>query len=231
MKRRPPERHGTELSLSPAMEDYLKSIFRLLEKQDRVSTQSLAEKLQVAPASVTSMVKRLAELGLLTHERYRGVDLTEHGRRVAQEMIRHHRLLELYLTQALGFDHSEVHAEAERLEHFISEQFEDRIDELLGRPTCDPHGKPIPKRPGQTICRQTRDLTQMELYSPLRVTEAPRELSHIGLSKGAQMVVLGRPMGAKVHVRVALEEHLIEPAMCEHIKVQRVDPSELPSGD
>ncbi len=230
MKRRPPERNDTKLSLSPAMEDYLKSIFRLLEQQNRVSTQALAEKLQVAPASVTSMIKRLAELGLLTHERYRGVDLTEHGRRVAQEMIRHHRLLELYLTQALGFDHSEVHAEAERLEHFISEQFEDRIDEMLGRPTCDPHGKPIPKRPGQQICGKPRNLTQMELYSPLHVTEAPAELSHIGLTKGARVVVLGRPMGAKVHVRVALEEHLLEPAVCERVKVQRVETAGHPGG-
>ena len=134
MKRPPPARNDTELALSQAMEDYLKSIFRLQERHQRVTTQALAERLSVAPASVTSMVKRLAERGLLTHERYYGVELTDSGKRVAQEMIRHHRLLELYLTQALGFDEDQVHAEAERLEHFISEQLEERIE--IGRASC-----------------------------------------------------------------------------------------------
>lgn len=118
------------------------------------------------PPRLPAWSKRLAERGLLTHERYRGVELTEAGRRVAQEMIRHHRLLELYLTQALGFDEDQVHAEAERLEHFISEQFEDRIDQILGRPTCDPHGLPIPSRPGQAPISPEGQLTCMELFQP-----------------------------------------------------------------
>lgn len=221
MKRPPPARNDTELSLSPAMEDYLKSIFRLEERQQRVTTQALAERLDVAPASVTSMVKRLAERGLLTHERYRGVELTEAGRRVAQEMIRHHRLLELYLTQALGFDEDQVHAEAERLEHFISEQFEDRIDQILGRPTCDPHGSPIPSRPGQAPVSLEGQLTSMELFQPGRVLKAPACVREIGLVPGARVTVLGKPQGAKVHLRVEKEEHLVESARCQEIIVKR----------
>jgi DtxR family Mn-dependent transcriptional regulator len=203
------------------MEDYLKSIFRLQERDQRVTTQALAECLSVAPASVTSMVKRLAERGLLTHERYRGVGLTESGRRVAQEMIRHHRLLELYLTQALGFDHDQVHAEAERLEHFISEQLEDRIDQILGRPTCDPHGSPIPSRPGQAPAAPHCMLTAMELFLPLTVIESPPDLHDIGLVPGVRTVVLGKPQGAKIHLRVAGQEHLVDPALCAQVIARR----------
>ena len=203
------------------MEDYLKSIFRLEERQQRVTTQALAERLEVAPASVTSMVKRLAERGLLSHERYHGVELTESGRRVAQEMIRHHRLLELYLTQALGFDQDQVHAEAERLEHFISEQFEDRIDQILGRPTCDPHGSPIPSRPGQAPVGTEGELACLELFQPGRVLKAPACLQAIGMVPGARVTVLGKPQGAKVHLRLETEELLLEVARCREVLVKR----------
>lgn len=203
------------------MEDYLKSIYRLEERHQRVTTQALAERLDVAPASVTSMVKRLAERGLLTHERYRGVELTEAGRLVAQEMIRHHRLLELYLTQTLGFARDQVHAEAERLEHFISEQFEDRIDQILGRPTCDPHGSPIPSRPGQAPVGLEGELTSMELFQSGWVLQAPPCLKEIGLIPGARVTVLGKPQGAKVHLRVEAEEYLVESARCQEIIVKR----------
>jgi DtxR family Mn-dependent transcriptional regulator len=196
------------------MEDYLKSIFRLQERDQRVTTQALAERLQVAPASVTSMVKRLAERGLLTYERYRGVELTESGRRVAQEMIRHHRLLELYLTHALGFDENQVHAEAERLEHFISEQLEDRIDRFLGRPTCDPHGSPIPSRPGQEPAEIERSLLEMELFRDLEVVSAPN------LEPGQSLMVLGKPPGAKVHVRLDGQELLWDPDYCASVRVR-----------
>lgn len=141
-----PRRHGydPQRPLSPAMEDYLKAILALDHEGHRASTQSLAETLEVAPASVTGMLKRLAEADLVAYTPYQGVALTAAGRRVAAEIVRHHRLLELYLTQALGFAWDEVHAEAERLEHFISEEFEDRIDAALGFPSHDPHGDPIP---------------------------------------------------------------------------------------
>jgi DtxR family Mn-dependent transcriptional regulator len=134
------------VDLTESQEDYLKQIFLLGEQRDSVSTQSIAECLDVRPASVTGMIQRLAQLGLVEHQRYRGVRLTERGRRVALEIVRHHRLLETYLAQALGYGWDEVHDEAERLEHVISERFEERIAEALGHPTHDPHGHPIPDR-------------------------------------------------------------------------------------
>ena len=132
------------LELSESQEDYLKQIFLLGDDGDRVSTQALARRLRVKPASVTEMVGRLAQLGLVEHAPYRGVRLTDGGRRVALEMLRHHRLLETFLVEALGYRWDQVHEEAERLEHVISERFEERIAEAMGHPTHDPHGDPIP---------------------------------------------------------------------------------------
>jgi DtxR family Mn-dependent transcriptional regulator len=134
----------SRLELSESQEDYLKQIFLLGGDGDRVSTQALARRLRVKPASVTEMVGRLAQLGLVVHEPYRGVRLTDGGRRVALEMLRHHRLLETFLVEALGYKWDQVHEEAERLEHVISERFEERIAEAMGHPTHDPHGDPIP---------------------------------------------------------------------------------------
>lgn len=134
--------------ISPAAEDYLKTIFKMGEGAP-VSTNDLAEELGVAAPSVTGMVKRLASLGLVEHRAYRGVTLTESGRTVALEVIRHHRLLERYLREVVGLDWAEIHEEAEILEHHISEAFEARIDALLGFPTHDPHGDPIPTLEGE----------------------------------------------------------------------------------
>jgi DtxR family Mn-dependent transcriptional regulator len=136
--------HRDQLELTEAQEDYVKQIFLLAEGGGTVTTQALAERLGVRPASVTGMVQRLAQLGLVDHERYRGARLTETGLRVALEILRHHRLLETYLAQVLGYGWDEVHEEAERLEHVISERFEARIADALGHPTRDPHGDPIP---------------------------------------------------------------------------------------
>lgn len=130
--------------LSEAQEDYLKQILRLTEFDEPVSTQALAHKLDVKPASVTGMVKKLAELSLVDYRPYRGIELTEAGRKIALEVQRHHRLLELYLADMLNYTWDEIHDEAERLEHVISEKFEARIAEKLGDPTHDPHGDPIP---------------------------------------------------------------------------------------
>lgn len=128
---------------SEAVQDYLKAIWKL-EHRGRATTSALAAELSVTPASATAMVKKLAGLGLVEHERYRGMRLTASGERIALEVVRHHRLLELYLMEALGLGWDEVHAEAERLEHHLSEQLEARIDAVLGHPTHDPHGDPIP---------------------------------------------------------------------------------------
>lgn len=130
--------------LSESQEDYLKRIYLLSEQGGAVSTQSLADHLEVKPASVTGMIKKLASLNLIEYEPYRGVMLTPAGQRVALEVLRHHRLIELYLSQVLGYSWDEIHEEAERLEHHISEKFEARIAEKLGHPTHDPHGDPIP---------------------------------------------------------------------------------------
>lgn len=127
-----------------AVEDYLKTIYDLARVEDAVTTSALAERLGVRPASVSGMVKKLAEMNLVTHTPYRGVGLTEAGRRIALEVIRHHRLVERYLHDALGVPWDRVHAEAEQIEHVLSEDLEARMDAALGHPTTDPHGAPIP---------------------------------------------------------------------------------------
>lgn len=130
--------------LSRAQEDYLKQIFLLAEIEETVTTQALAEKLDVRPASVSGMLRRLAAEGLVAHEPYRGVRLTERGRTAAMKLLRLHRLLETFLHDVLGYGWDEVHDEAERLEHVISDRFERRMADALGNPTHDPHGDPIP---------------------------------------------------------------------------------------
>ena len=130
--------------LSEAIQDYLKSIYKLQADDGHVTIGALARDQSVSPASASAMVKKLAALELLEHEPYRGARLTDAGERVAVEVIRHHRLLELYLAETLGLHVDDVHAEADRLEHVISEELEARIDRALGYPTHDPHGDPIP---------------------------------------------------------------------------------------
>jgi DtxR family Mn-dependent transcriptional regulator len=130
--------------LSESQEDYLKQIYLLQEHDHTVSTQSLADHLNVKPGSVTGMLKKLATVNLVVYEKYYGVKLTEAGEKVAIEVLRHHRLIEMYLSEVLGYSWDEIHDEAERLEHHISEKFEQKIAEKLGHPTHDPHGDPIP---------------------------------------------------------------------------------------
>lgn len=130
--------------LSESQEDYLKHILTLGEFNETVSTQMLADHLEIKPASVTGMLKKLSAIKLVNYKPYKGVSLTDAGEKIALEVLRHHRLLELYLADVLGYNWDEIHDEAERLEHVISEQFEARIAEKLGHPTHDPHGDPIP---------------------------------------------------------------------------------------
>ena len=132
------------MALSESIQDYLKSIYKLQAADGHVTIGALARDQGVSPASASAMVKKLAALELLEHEPYRGARLTDAGERVALEVIRHHRLLELYLAQTLGLHVDAVHDEADRLEHVISEELEARIDRALGFPTHDPHGDPIP---------------------------------------------------------------------------------------
>jgi DtxR family Mn-dependent transcriptional regulator len=130
--------------LSDSIQDYLKEIYKLATQSERVSTSALAERQRVSAASASAMVKKLAVLGLAEHAPYHGVTLTPAGERVALEVIRHHRLLELYLAETLGIGVDDVHDEADRLEHALSDELEERIDRVLGFPTHDPHGDPIP---------------------------------------------------------------------------------------
>ncbi|HTO26249.1 MAG TPA: metal-dependent transcriptional regulator [Gaiellaceae bacterium] len=131
-------------ALTESIQHYLREIYKLGQIEPRVSVTALARAQEVSPASASAMVKKLAALGLAEHAPYRGISLTPAGERVALEVIRHHRLLELYLAETLGVDVEDVHEEADRLEHAISEELEARIDRALGFPTHDPHGDPIP---------------------------------------------------------------------------------------
>jgi DtxR family Mn-dependent transcriptional regulator len=134
----------TNVPLSEAIQDYLKTVYKLQATEGRVTIGAVAKDQRVSPASASAMVKKLAALDLLEHEPYRGARLTPSGERVALEVIRHHRLIELYLAETLGLHVDDVHDEADRLEHVISEELESRIDRALGYPTHDPHGDPIP---------------------------------------------------------------------------------------
>lgn len=136
------------MGLSQSVEDYLKAIYVLESENEAATTTNIAKAMKVSSASVTNMLKRLAKMKLLKHQSYKGATLTPAGKKIALEILRHHRLLELYLQEVMGYSWDEVHDEAENLEHHISEQFEDKIAELLNHPTHDPHGDPIPSKDG-----------------------------------------------------------------------------------
>ncbi len=198
---------------SSAIEDYLKAI-QLLEWEGGdgkgVSTTAVALRLGVSPASATNMLKRLDGMGLADHTPYKGTSLTAPGRKVALEMVRHHRLLETYLAEALGVPWDEVHDEAEILEHVLSERLEDRIASLLGHPSLDPHGHPIPGKDGSlpsNSCRRLWDVTDGEASRIDSVSDtesqALRYLGDLGLRPGSAVEVVGRgPVGGPLFVRV-----------------------------
>lgn len=194
--------------LSRSAEDYLKQLY-VLGQSDRaqaeraaggpgkVSTQALADALEVAPASVTGMLRKLTEQGLVSHAPYQGAALTAEGERVALEVLRHHRLLELFLHRALGVPLDEVHEEAERLEHALSERLEARIAAWLGDPTHDPHGDPIPTLEGEVPERAERRLSQLAAGDAGTVSRVPdtdaaqlRALVQAGLTPGVRLRVL-----------------------------------------
>src|SRR5258706_9443081 len=146
--------------LATRISDCLKVIYAMQERGQKVSTSAVSECLGVSDATVTMLFKDFAEAGWVEHVPYHGVRLTPLGERKAMEVIRHHRLLELYLARELGYSWDKVHAEADRLEHVISEEFEDKLDELLGYPTVDPHGDPIPRKDGSMTLRKGRTLAE-----------------------------------------------------------------------
>jgi DtxR family Mn-dependent transcriptional regulator len=183
--------------LSEAVQDYLKVIYKLgraPEAATKVSTTLIAERMAVSAASATNMIKKLAEMRLLEHRPYQGVELTPMGVKMALEIVRHHRLLELYLRQALGYDWDTVDAEAERLEHAISEDFEDRIDEALGFPTVGAHGEPIPSKDGDIAEPEYARLADLKEGQRARIRQVSdrdpellRYLDRRGLVLGTQI--------------------------------------------
>ena len=214
---------------SPAVEDYAKAIYSLEARDGQpVSTTALAERLEVSAASASGMVKRLGELGLVSHRPYHGVLLTEAGRRVALEVIRHHRLLELYLVESLGVPWDRVHQEAEVLEHVLSEELEELIAAKLGDPTHDPHGDPIPSRELTIEEAPTRSLESLEAGERgtfARVSDSDPEmlryLSERGIAPGDSLEVVERqPFGGPLFVRFAAEIHPLGGDLARAIRVQ-----------
>ena len=180
-----------------SQEDYLKALYQLHGDQRAVPTRDLAQRLGISSPSVSEMVARLTAQGLVEHDRYRGQQLTREGRKVALELVRHHRLLEMFLVDVLGYTWDEVHDEAERLEHVISERMEARIFELLGRPELDPHGHAIPSLGGKVRPLSERALSDCKAGEKVRVQgvsdEDParlREFEHRGLVPGTSIEVL-----------------------------------------
>jgi DtxR family Mn-dependent transcriptional regulator len=215
------------MELTDAIQDYLKEIYKLEAAGRRVTTSALAEALEVSPPSVTSMLKKLATLGLVKHERYHGATLTEPGERVALEVIRHHRLLEQYLVKTLGLSIDAVHAEADRLEHALSEELEAHIDRTLGFPTRDPHGDPIP-RPDLTMDRtEVTPLSTLEAGAKATVERVPdgdgallRYLSKLKLTPGSRLEVRElAPFDGPVTVRVGGADHAISRELAARIDV------------
>jgi DtxR family Mn-dependent transcriptional regulator len=184
-------------ALSAAGEDYLKAIYKLQADGVAVTTQALASRLGVAAPSATSMVKKLASMHLVRHAPYRGVELTSGGERIALEVIRHHRLIETYLAEVLGVEWDKVHDEAERWEHVLSEEVEARMDAVLGGPTRDPHGAPIPTIDGRIERDGWERLSGCAVGAQVVVrrvsdqnAETLRHLHEVGLVPGAQVDVL-----------------------------------------
>ncbi|MCS7068359.1 MAG: metal-dependent transcriptional regulator [Meiothermus sp.] len=230
----------TRTPLSEAQEDYLKQILLLgsggnetgrLEDTLAVSTQSLAEQMQVRPASVTGMLKKLAELGLVVHEAYRGVRLTEAGYKVALEVLRHHRLIECYLHQALGYGWEEVHAEAEKLEHHISEAFEARIAEWLGHPSHDPHGDAIPSatlelpqsNPSCRLSGLERGAFGLVVRVATQDQDALNLLAHLGLRPGASVQLLEH-LREGSRIQVGQERYLLPTALAQVLWIEEGGP-------
>ncbi len=215
--------------ISASVQDYAKAVYALETRQGgAVSTNDLAERLGVTPGSVSAMVRKLSEVGLVEHEPYRGVRLTDQGRRVALEVLRHHRLLELFLAEELGMSWDRVHDEAEVLEHALSEELEELIAARLGDPTVDPHGDPIPTAEFVIEERQTQSLDELAPGAAgrfVRVSDSDPEMLHYlaehGIALGEQLEIVDRqPFGGPVFVRFGEREHAIGGALARAMRIE-----------
>jgi len=219
---------AVEPDVSQAVQDYAKAIWSLGRRgEGPVSTSALAERLEVSPASASAMLKRLETLGLVRREPYRGVELSPAGERVALEVVRHHRLLELYLAEALGMPWDRVHDEAEVLEHAISPELSELIAEKLGNPTVDPHGDPIPGLDGEIeegATRALRDLEPGQRGVFARVSDSDpdmlRWLSQRGIDRGAELeVVEHEQFGSGLTVLADGREHALGERLASAMRV------------
>jgi DtxR family Mn-dependent transcriptional regulator len=215
-------------ALTAAVEDYVKAVYTLELREGTASTTALAARLEVTPAAVSGMLPKLTALGLVEHEPYRGVRLTDRGRLVALEVVRHHRLLELFLVESLGMGWDEVHAEAEVLEHVLSEELEELIAAKLGHPTLDPHGDPIPSRElAIEDAVESRDLYQLEPGARgtlVRVSdddpEMLRFLTDRGITPGTELEVIDRqPFDGPLSVRVGDDVHVLGAVLSRAMRV------------
>ena len=221
-----PQSQG-ETSYSEAIEDFLKAIYLLEQEHERVQTSMLAEALNITAPSTTEMAKKLAKANLVVHEPYRGISLTPAGKRVALEIVRHHRLIELFLVEALGYTWDEVHDEAERLEHAVSERLAERIAEYLSDPDYDPHGDPIPSAEGTVDERQLTSLAEWEIDLPGMVArlvdqspEVLRYLAEKGLVVGASVAVTARdPFEGPLTLVVDGSEQIIGLSVARHVLI------------
>ncbi len=213
---RNPRAMSEEANLSEAIQDYLKAIYELSPEGGATSTNSIAERLNVAPASVTGMLKRLASMEppLVDYQKHHGVQLTEEGQRISLEVLRKHRLIETFLVGLLGYSWDEVHDEAERLEHAVSARFIERLADLLGEPDFDPHGDPIPDRDLQLPPQQTVSLSQVPAGKRVVVRRVPisnpallRYLGEMGIHPGTEVVIVKQvPFDKTVHIQLVQDE-------------------------
>jgi len=215
---------------SEPVQNYLKAIYASTNGDEGASQIDIADLVGVTPSGVSKMLRQLERKNLIRYEPYRPVHLTESGRRIALETIRHHRLLELYLLQNLGYSWEQVHQEAERLEHHISEDFEDRIDALMGYPQFDPHGDPIPTRDGR-IPEEVRTTLESQTVGACvvirRVTDENRDLlcylAERGLRPGVVLTLDSRePFGGSLIVDIGEQEVRVSPEAAKHIFVEEV---------
>ncbi|HYC52400.1 MAG TPA: metal-dependent transcriptional regulator [Gemmatimonadaceae bacterium] len=222
-----PSRASKAPELTGPVEDYLKAIYELERTGQAAETNAIAKALSIAPASVSGMVRRLAEQGLISHERYRGARLTAAGRRAALKTLRRHRVIEAYLTTALGYSWDRVHDEAERLEHAASDELIDRMAAAIGEPETDPHGAPIPTREGTLRERSLVTLASLEPGNAARVervsdrnAERLRYLAELGIVPGIVVQVVARePFGGPIALRVADLPRTIGPELASQILV------------
>jgi DtxR family Mn-dependent transcriptional regulator len=219
--------------VSAPIQDYAKAVYALQERSGgAVSTNDLAERLGLTAGSVSAMLRKLSELGLVEHEPYRGVQLTERGREVALEVLRHHRLIELFLAEELGMPWDRVHAEAEVLEHVISEDLEQLIATRLGNPTVDPHGDPIPSVRFEIDEHPTRSLDDLELGTSgrfVRISDSEpamlRYLADEGIHLGDELEVTRRqPFGGPVFVRIGEREQPIGGELAQAMRIATEEP-------